>query len=459
MAKIEAQTVVAGEVHRYGTAIVVPEDMQLQDAVTIITQAAQYENKLIKRMAALPHEPLEVAYAFGNAVRDVCGTLLGQETKSWFGDTPPAEVSVEVEPGKYVQVLWGRFVFPFDPSDESFFHTGYEKQADGTFNGTCGGQFKQKYVRVWEQILERTRYHLAHTSLYRGRTLRVKFLDADGDPEPTPTIYPWDVRNASTAKLIFSRKLEEEIEDHILTPIRYKHMIEEVGTPFKRGVLLAGPYGTGKTELASAVAREAAERNMTVVYIEDVRELPYAVRFAARLAPAVVFAEDLDRVTSAERTHEIDVLLNTLDGIDTKTFPVMTIMTTNYPDKIYKGMVRPGRIDVALEIGPPDAEAAIRLVRAYLGSLFSDGNGDVDDMGDQLAGLIPAVVREICERSKLSSISRTKSVPGAGSITPQDVIRAAGGMKNQIALLNAEPKPMTSKAELALDALSEALAE
>src|SRR5690606_6744349 len=132
------------------------------------------------------------------------------------------------------------------------------------------------------------------------------------------SIKAWDVQNASTTKLIFSQELEEQIEDHIFTPIRYQDACTNAGIPFKRGILLAGDYGTGKTELAATVAAEAASRGITVVYIEDVKELPHAIRFAASQAPAIVFAEDIDREMGGERTHKMDVLLNTLDGIDTK---------------------------------------------------------------------------------------------------------------------------------------------
>src|SRR5690606_38557706 len=119
--------------------------------------------------------------------------------------------------------------------------------------------------------------------------------------------------------------------------------------------------------------------------------------------------------------------------IDTKRFPVMTILTTNYQKNLYKGLVRPGRIDVALEISPPDGGAAVRLVKLFLGDQLNL-QGDFHAVGHELAGKIPAVIHEVCRRSVLSYISRTGMAPTNASITSADVLRAAGSMANQIKL-------------------------
>lgn len=444
---LKEQTVVTGKVERYGNALVVPEGMPLMAAMEVLGKHIEYENTTVERSATFEGHPYDVAFAFGKAIEDVCGAVLGKPIQTFFGDEPPKEINVEVAPGEYVKVLWGHIVFPFDPKNGKF-ATGYERKSDGSVIGKCVGAFKQKYLPIWQEVVNKTYGYIATHSIFRGRTLRVRFLDNDGDHLAVPDIKPWDVRSVDISHLVFSRELEDGIADHILTPIRFREACEAAGTPFKRGILLAGPYGTGKTLLAASVAATAASKGMTVIYTENVKELPMAIRMAARLAPAIVFSEDIDRITDSERTHEVDMLLNTLDGIDTKQFPVMTILTSNYPERIYKGMVRPGRIDVALQIGPPDSEAAQRLVKTYLGDMFNDQNGDLEEMGNALAGHIPAVIREICERSKLSNISRTGKRPEAGSITADDVLRAAASMSNQIKLLSSKAEAVPPEVEL-----------
>jgi transitional endoplasmic reticulum ATPase len=435
--------VVVGEVVRQGSAIVVPPDMLMENAVRILQQKMEYEEQIVERAVVFEMHPYEVAHAFGQAITEICGYTLGKSTWSmWEGEQPPKEVSIEVEPGKFVNVPWGAIQFPFGGE----LRAHYQRQETGEVFGACLGTFRQKYSHIWEKIIAATRRILESESLFRGKTLRVQF-SANGSRLNVPNVKAWDVSKVDTSHLVFSQELEASIEDHIRTPIRHRELCAAAGTPFKRGVLLIGPYGTGKTLLGASVAREAAAHGVTVIYIEDVSDLAEAIRMAARLAPAIVFGEDIDRVTDGVRDHAVDQLLNTLDGIDTKNFPVMTILTSNYPDKIYKGMIRPGRIDVALNILPPDSEAAQRLVKTYLGEMFDDKNGDLEEMGNALAGMIPAVIREICERSKLSAISRTAKLPGPKGINADDVLRSSRSMKNQIELLAAEPEQPSRVAE------------
>lgn len=445
------ESVVVGTVVRHGTAVMVPPDMPLEDAAEVIRQQMEYEEQVAEREVQFPAHPYEVAYAFSKAIERVVGVVMakGHMSGGFFAQwQPPQLQTVEVAPGEFVSFPWGHIQFPHDPK-ESWLNSGYARDAEGNIVGEVSGSFPNKFAHVWDNIIQETRRILQEESLFRGRALRVSFGDA------IASIKPWDVKSTKN-QLVFTQELEQQIEDNIYTPILDRLLLAAGGTPFKRGVLLAGKYGTGKTQLAAVAAKLAIEHGITVLYNEDAKQLPQTIRMAAQLAPALVFVEDIERATDGKRSHEIDLLLNTLDGIDTKTMQVMTILTTNYPEKIYKGMIRPGRIDIALEITPPDSAAAQRLVKTYLGDMFDDKNGDLEEVGNALTGMIPAVIREVCERSKLSHISRTHQAPGPKSITADDVLRASASMKNQLALLNSEPKTDTEvdKLKRIVDTLS-----
>jgi SpoVK/Ycf46/Vps4 family AAA+-type ATPase len=72
--------------------------------------------------------------------------------------------------------------------------------------------------------------------------------------------------------------------------------------PLKRGVLLEGPYGTGKTLTAFVTAKKCVENGWTFIMLDRVAALKEALTFARMYAPAVVFAEDIDRSVEGERT-------------------------------------------------------------------------------------------------------------------------------------------------------------
>jgi AAA family ATPase len=103
----------------------------------------------------------------------------------------------------------------------------------------------------------------------------------------------------------------------------------------------------------------------------------------------------------------------------------MVVMTSNKAYEINQAMIRPGRIDAILHIGPPDAGAVQRLLRAY-GRKLIRPDEDLTEAGDILSGRIPAVIREVVERSKLYAISRA---PGAEFFDRCDIVRSAKGWR------------------------------
>ncbi|WP_157059980.1 ATP-binding protein [Saccharibacillus kuerlensis] len=130
--------------------------------------------------------------------------------------------------------------------------------------------------------------------------------------------------------------------------------------PFKRGILLYGRPGNGKTTLVKSIAGSvqgpAAYWQITEytssVSVQEVFET------AARLAPMVLVIEDIDSMPQSVRSF----FLNTLDGATSKE-GIFLIGTTNYPEKIDPGLMnRAGRFDRSYEIMLPDAD----LRRAFL---------------------------------------------------------------------------------------------
>src|SRR6202000_3403134 len=99
------------------------------------------------------------------------------------------------------------------------------------------------------------------------------------------------------------------------------------------------------------------------------------VRFAHNYQPAIVFCEDIDRETDGSRDEELDAILNTIDGVDSKNTEIMLVLTTNEVQNIHPAMLRPGRLDALLTLDYPDSEAVGRLIRHYSGDLLPEGEG------------------------------------------------------------------------------------
>jgi chaperone BCS1 len=145
------------------------------------------------------------------------------------------------------------------------------------------------------------------------------------------------------------------------------------GIPYRRGYLLHGPPGTGKSSavvaIATALGMDIAVLNLNSLTLDD-NEL--ADRLAEAPANAIVLIEDIDCAFVARKAGEdkankltFSGLLNAIDGVAAGEGRLL-FATTNHPDRLDPALIRPGRIDRQVEIGLADRDQIRRLfVRFY----------------------------------------------------------------------------------------------
>jgi AAA+ superfamily predicted ATPase len=175
------------------------------------------------------------------------------------------------------------------------------------------------------------------------------------------------------------------------------------GLPHRRGVLLAGPPGNGKTTIIKAIAHEVGHP-MIVAVLDDPNSGLYncrnAFERAAELAPAVVCFEDLD--TLVDDGPLLSQFLNLLDGMESLD-GVLVIATTNRPDRIDPAIAkRPSRFDRVFLIPEPDRD----LRRAYLErELGCDApEGSVEWLSTETEGYSVAFLKELLLQGRLAAV-------------------------------------------------------
>lgn len=415
------------QIERHGKKITLPSDpaeMPINAAISALQRLEKDENTLMDVSETIKAHPLEGAVAFVEALEILYGWASPVPTPTFWGPMPPDFISVQTDVDSWIQVPWGRFVVP---GIENPIGISAGRGSSGRFHLIISGSVRKKEQKILLEIAAKTRAILKEKSIYKGKALHIT-TDNRGNLDFNNPPGFIDLAGVDENELIMSRKVQEQIEVNIYTPIKHTEAVTKAGFPLKRGVLLEGRYGVGKTMTTRITAKICVDNGWTFITIDRPASLKEALVFAQNYQPAVVFCEDIDR--SAEKRDDLtNDLLNTVDGILSKSAKVMVVLTTNHVEKIDQAMMRPGRLDAVISVTPPDAEAVERLIRLYARGRLTEGT-DLTEASNALAGQIPAVVREIVERSKLAMICH-----GRDSISGEDLVIAAEGMQAHLALL------------------------
>ena len=192
--------------------------------------------------------------------------------------------------------------------------------------------------------------------------------------------------------------------------IRFSALSEQLlasGRHLKRGILLHGAPGTGKTLTAMYVAQAIENRTVLLLTGRGQRLIEPSCALARALQPSIIILEDVDLVAE-ERTRPgaacaaplLFELLNQMDGLADDA-DVLFLLTTNRPDILEPALAaRPGRVDQAFEIPLPDAACRRRLFSLYAQGLAL-GSVNLESCVQRTEGASAAFIREMLRKAAL----------------------------------------------------------
>jgi len=161
--------------------------------------------------------------------------------------------------------------------------------------------------------------------------------------------------------------------DFIAASIRNRDMLKAEGLSIRRGLLLSGPPGDGKSTAIECFVNDIAGE-ATIIIVEAVEHIRAVYHLAQMLAPAVVILEDLDLMTkSRDNPYAFAIkddvtgeLLQVLSG-GSAYADIVTIATTNHPQAIDEALAkRAGRFDAHIRMGYPSDADKQRILELYL---------------------------------------------------------------------------------------------
>jgi hypothetical protein len=247
---------------------------------------------------------------------------------------------------------------------------------------------------VAEIFLRRLVHRTEHGQAFRGRVLSLE-QDCYGRLSVRFHHLPQIDRD----QIILPEALLRRVERHTLSFSKHADVLKSAGRHLKRGVLLYGRPGTGKTLTAIYLAARMPGRTVLLISGGGVSAIGTACRLARLLQPATVILEDVDLI-GTERQHQtvganalLFELLNEMDGL-ADDVDVLFVLTTNRPDVLEPALAaRPGRIDQAIEVPLPDADCRRRLFELYSRGMTVE-LADPDKFVARTEGVTGAFIRE-----------------------------------------------------------------
>jgi cell division protease FtsH len=214
-------------------------------------------------------------------------------------------------------------------------------------------------------------------------------------------------------EVILDEDVLTAIERHALGISDNVDELRAAGQHVKRGLLLFGPPGTGKTHTVSYLLHAMAGRTGFILSGAAVAAVGQAGTLARSLQPATIVIEDVDLVALDRDlpggSHNVLLfqLLNEMDGLADDA-DVLFVLTTNRVELLERALAaRPGRIDQAIELPLPDAQARHRLLDLYLPG--ETPTADLEPAAlqrvlERTDGIAAAFIKELARRATLARL-------------------------------------------------------
>lgn len=235
----------------------------------------------------------------------------------------------------------------------ALFHKGNQQEDEISFFIICSQKNYEGYIKLRnefdEWVLERDRSNL-HIRVIEGEDI------------PYTKDHSWE-------DLFLPQVIKDEIRGLVENFLASKDFYQKNRIPWKRGILLYGKPGNGKTSIIRTIIANYGFKPVTIVPGANDEAVREAFTYAEEQSPSLLYFEDLDSLL--EKSIDPSAFLNLMDGISAKN-GLLVVATANEVKKLKSNITdRPSRFDRKFEIPLPNAEMAYIYLRRWFGSLIT----------------------------------------------------------------------------------------
>ena len=212
----------------------------------------------------------------------------------------------------------------------------------------------------------------------------------------------------------------KKVREMVELPLKHPEIFDKLGIDPPKGVLLHGPPGTGKTLLAKAVANES-EANfillngpecMSKFYGESEKKIRDIFEDADKNAPSIIFIDEIDAIAPKREDVQGEVerrvvsqLLTMMDGLKSRG-RVVVIGATNRVNSIDPALRRPGRFDREIEIGVPDKESRLNILKIHTRNMPLFKNVSLEELARKTHGFVGADLSALTKEAAMNVLRK-----------------------------------------------------
>jgi hypothetical protein len=250
------------------------------------------------------------------------------------------------------------------------------------------------------RFLSEFRNRMQHRSVLKGQVISLVM----GEYGPSAAGVTFHARPVLAASdVILPDGLLEKVSDHALGIAEHRESLIRYGQHLKRGVLLYGRPGTGKTHTVRYLLSRSEGVTAILLSGGSLARISEAATMARALQPSIVVLEDCDLIAEDRSFGHgpqplLFEVLDAMDGLASDA-DVAFVLTTNRVDMLERALAqRPGRVDLAVEIPMPARAERVALIKLYArGIPLSPGS--IEDAAARTEGTTASFARELVRRA------------------------------------------------------------